>query len=192
MLKKIGVNAKRGQSAADIAAAKKLILPGVGAFDHCMEKLQKSGLRPALEQAAHTAHIPVLGICVGFQMLFQRSQEGTLAGLGWIDGEVIRFDSAKLGAHHKIPHMGWSEIRYTARQPLFMDMDKPRFYFVHSYHAIANRPEDSIATCHYGYDFCSAVRKDNMVGVQFHPEKSHRYGMQLLRNFVAWSPHDKA
>lgn len=185
MYKRIGVAAVRGRTAQDIASADRLLLPGVGAFDHCIAALKDSGLTESLTHAALTRRIPVLGICVGFQMLFSGSEEGSLPGLGWLDGKVVRFDEQRLGSHDKIPHMGWEEITLQAPHPLLTGFEKPRFYFVHSYHAVLLAGTTSIATCHYGYDFCCAASKDNIAGVQFHPEKSHRFGMTLLRNFAA-------
>lgn len=183
MLKKIGVPALRAQEAAQLKAAKRLILPGVGAFDHCMQKLADSGLRPALEEAALKQKTPLLGICVGFQMMYAGSEEGTQPGLGWLSGKVVRFDASKLKADQKVPHMGWDRISALAH-PLFFSPDEPRFYFVHSYHAQPDDPTCTIATCNYGYEFTCAAQKENILGVQFHPEKSHRFGMQLLRNFA--------
>lgn len=184
MLKKIGVLAIRAQCPEQILSATRLLLPGVGAFDHCMRLLEQSGLKPALEEMVLDKKIPVLGICVGFQMMFSRSEEGALAGLGWMQGEVIGFDRTKLSSLHKIPHMGWDVVQPIHPHALFSGMENPRYYFVHSYHAFLVQPENMLATCNYGYDFCCAAQQSNIIGVQFHPEKSHRYGMQLLKNFA--------
>lgn len=183
MFKRIGVNAVRGQSARDIEMAERLLLPGVGAFDHCMGSLNASELLPSLNDAVLKRRIPLLGICVGFQMLFSGSDEGTLPGLGWLPGKVVKFDRQKLGARDKVPHMGWQEITLQTPHPLFAGLEQSRFYFVHSYHAVSDA---SLATCHYGYDFCCAASAGNIAGVQFHPEKSHRFGMALLKNFAGF------
>lgn len=182
MLKKVSVPAVRAQTAEDVAAAQRLILPGVGAFDYCMENFERSPLFAAVKDAA-AMQKPLLGICVGFQMLFTRSEEGKRPGLGWIEGEVVRFDASRMNARQKIPHMGWSDVIAEKPAPLFAGMKTPRFYFVHSFHPVPKNPADSIATAEYGYRFCCGVRKGNIMGVQFHPEKSHRFGMQLFRNF---------
>ena len=183
MLKKIGVPAVRATTVEQLEDAQRLLLPGVGAFDHCMEMLDMSGLRPALCDAALVQKKPVLGICVGFQMMYEGSEEGEKPGLGWLDGQVVHFDRARLSPQQKVPHMGWDNIN-TVAHPLFFSPDEPRYYFVHSYHVQPVDAKSVIATCDYGYEFCCAAHKENIIGVQFHPEKSHRFGMQLLRNFA--------
>lgn len=184
MLKKAGVKSLITNDINDIENAEKIILPGVGHFDHCMQKLKESGLLPMLEQKALKERIPVLGICVGHQMLFDRSEEGNSEGLGWIKGEVVKFKTEMLPANYKIPHMGWEEIDVKQNDnPLFKGIIEPRFYFTHSYHAQCE-DEYVLATANYGYDFVASVCKDNISGVQFHPEKSHRFGMELLKNFA--------
>jgi len=184
--KRIGVNAVRGKNPADIDAATHLLLPGVGAFSHCMDALKDSGLISSLSHAALTRRVPLLGICVGFQMLFSGSEEGATPGLGWLDGNVVRFDKRRLGPQDKIPHMGWQDISVQMPHPLFAGFNDARFYFVHSYHVAPQAGTQTLATCHYGYDFCCAAGKENIMGVQFHPEKSHRFGMTLLKNFAAF------
>ncbi len=184
MLKKIGVKAAVSSRGAEIAAADKLILPGVGAFDSGMAALDRSGLIPLLSKKVMQEKIPVLGICLGMQLLTRRSAEGKLPGLGWIDGETVKF-SFPNQRELKIPHMGWNGVSVRREDPLFCNMpDDPRFYFVHSYHVVCKDARDVAATTQYGYDFTSAVAKGNMYGVQFHPEKSHKFGMKLLENFV--------
>src|SRR5262249_35468265 len=143
---------------------------------------EQSSFMPALTRAFEMKK-PMLGICVGFQMLFERSEEGNKPGLGWVRGEVVRFDTTRLTAKQKIPHMGWSDVSAAKDCILFKKMENPRFYFVHSFHPQPKNAAETVGICDYGYAFCCAVKKDNLIGVQFHPEKSHRFGMQLLKNF---------
>lgn len=182
MLKKIGFEAAITSDSRVIARSDLLILPGVGAFDHGMSKLNETGLRNLLDQMVGDG-VSVLGICLGAQLLFARSEEGNEPGLGWLDGDIRRFDNQRIG-DLKIPHMGWSDTTSLAEDVLFRDLDSPRFYFVHSYHFHVDPPTQVLANAHHGYDFPAAVRKGNVAGVQFHPEKSHRFGMKLLSNFV--------
>lgn len=185
MLKKIGVDAEISGNDIDINAADKLILPGVGAFDTCVEKLQQSGLQELLNRRALSDKIPVLGICVGMQLLLSGSEEGTLPGLGWISGKNVKFNQEKMPAGMKIPHMGWTDV-IAAKSSRLLDplYDEPRYYFVHSYHAQLERESDALLYAEYGYNYVAALEKENILGVQFHPEKSHKFGMQLLENFV--------
>ncbi len=187
MLKKVGAAAKISGDPAEISAAEKLILPGVGAFDHGMKNLSARGLVPLLNKRVREEKCPVLGICLGMQLLTRRSEEGTLPGLGWIAGETRRFQFADGLGRLKIPHMGWNEAKPVSGALLFGGYAEcPRFYFVHSYHVCCDDPADILATTSYGYEFVSAVRHDNILGTQFHPEKSHRFGLNLLKNFVDW------
>jgi glutamine amidotransferase len=186
MLRKVGAEARITSDADDIRGADKLILPGVGAFDHGMQALSDSGLLEILNEQVLKAGKPVLGICLGAQMLGRKSEEGELPGLGWIDMDVVRFPR-KEGL--KVPHMGWNSVTpalvRNAPHPLFAGNDAaPRFYFVHSYHFQCDRPEDVAATCDYGAPFAAAVARGNVWGVQFHPEKSHRFGAALLRSYA--------
>lgn len=186
MLRKVGAQAEITDSSDAIQAADKIVLPGVGAFDHGIEALTASGLMDALNEQVLDARKPVLGICLGAQMLGRRSEEGSLPGLGWIDMDVVRFPR---DAGIKIPHMGWNTVTPTMPggriHPLFAGGEEtPRFYFVHSFHFACDRPEDVAATCVYGKPFAAAVARENIWGVQFHPEKSHRFGAALLRNFA--------
>ncbi|HTI11064.1 MAG TPA: imidazole glycerol phosphate synthase subunit HisH [Puia sp.] len=183
MFKKAGVTASIGSTYEEIAAADKLLLPGMGAFDNCMEKLDQSGLRPIIEQKALEEKIPVLGICVGLQMFMSGSEEGVLPGLGWIKGATIRFRPEKMQDTQKIPNMGWLEVTPRKDSRLLQKLEDPRFYFAHSYHVRPEEQQDELVTASYGYEFTVGIEKDNLVGVQFHPEKSHRFGMQLLKNF---------
>ncbi|MEI7590918.1 MAG: imidazole glycerol phosphate synthase subunit HisH [Deltaproteobacteria bacterium] len=169
----------------DLIGATKIILPGVGAFDHAMERLAASGMRETLDEMVIQKKIPVLGICVGMQILAQSSAEGHLGGLGWIDGEVrsMRED----GFHLKgiLPHMGWNQIRPTRRSGLFEGLgDDPEFYFLHSYYFKCNDNNNIIAEADYGGYFPGAVQSGHVFGTQFHPEKSHHNGIKILRNFA--------
>lgn len=182
MLEKIGVDAVISSDIGQIKNASKLILPGVGSFDNGMKNLEEMGLISVLEEKVLKGKTPILGICLGMQLFARKSEEGVLNGLGWIDGEVRKF---KLDNSFKIPHMGWNTIDICKKDPLFADMeDEIKFYFVHSYHFACKSQDDILATTNYGYDFPSIIRKENIIGVQFHPEKSHKYGMKLLKNFV--------
>jgi imidazole glycerol-phosphate synthase subunit HisH len=185
MLKKIGSDAIISSKQDDILAANKIILPGVGHFDNCMKMFNKSGLREAVLKKVLKEKIPVLGICVGYQMLFDDSEEGIEKGLGWIKGNVIKFNTSKLANGLKIPHMGWTDVVLNKPSMLFKDMpEDPRFYFVHSYHPEITDKADALLHATYGYPFIAAVEHENIIGVQFHPEKSHKFGMKLLGNFV--------
>lgn len=187
MLKKIGAEVVISSNPAVILEADKLILPGVGAFDQGMKNLRQSGLQNVLEQKVIGEKTPILGICLGMQLFAKASEEGVEPGLGWLDCKFVRF-SFEDDKHKrfKIPHMGWNYIRRKQLDnPLLADLtEKTRFYFVHSYHAVCENEEDIMTVTDYGYCFTSAVAKGNIWGVQFHPEKSHRFGMQLLKNFM--------
>lgn len=169
-----------------IAAADRLILPGVGAFDGAMDQLQASGMREALDEQVLRKRRPVIGICVGMQMLAQISDEGDRAGLGWIDARVRRFpDVAADGRPVQMPHMGWNDVDCAPGEPLFRGIEHDaRFYFLHSYYFEPADPAERIGTTQYELPFASAVRRDNIYGVQFHPEKSHHWGIALLKNFA--------
>jgi glutamine amidotransferase len=188
MLKRVGAQAKISSAVEDIAAADKLILPGVGAFDTGMQNLCASGLIDVLNHKVLVQQTPTLGICLGMQLLTRRSEEGKLPGLGWVDGETVRFRFDEMQQHLKIPHMGWNTVAVRREDALFRGLDDhPRFYFVHSYHVVCAHKDDVIGITHSGYDFVSAVRRGNVMGTQFHPEKSHRFGMKLLQNFAEWA-----
>ena len=185
MLKRVGAQARVSSAINEIENADKLILPGVGAFDSGMQRLQELNLVEVLDDKVLNRKTPTLGVCLGMQLITKRSEEGVLPGLGWIDGETIRFRFDPKQANLKVPHMGWNTITIQREGALFKEMNhEARFYFVHSYHVVCNRPEDILTTTHHGYDFVSAVQRENLMGAQFHPEKSHKFGMKLLKNFV--------
>ena len=186
MIRRIGGDAVISADERDIFTAAALILPGVGAFDNGMKRLRASGMLPLIEKRVFEDKIPFLGICLGVQLLFDSSEEGTLPGLGWIPGMVKRFDFSGTNVNGlKIPHMGWNLVTPKQDHPLFVGLGADaRFYFVHSYHAVCSDEHHAIAFAEYGYSFACAVQKENIFGVQFHPEKSHKFGMTLLKNFV--------
>jgi len=170
--------------ANDLKKAKKVILPGVGAFDHAMQRLEKSGMRQFLDEMVLHRHVPVLGICVGMQMLAGSSEEGNLPGLGWLDGEVKRFTTSSRNSI-RLPHMGWNNIKPLKTNGLLQGLDlDARFYFLHSYFFQSHRNEDIIAVTDYDGEFACALNSGNIYGVQFHPEKSHQWGVRLLENFA--------
>lgn len=185
MFKKVDAEALISSKITDIERAEKLVLPGVGAFDNGIKRLNEFGLVQVLNKKVLEGGTPILGICLGMQLFGKKSEEGRMNGLGWLDAETVKLKFDGAGADLKIPHMGWNTVNVLKESFLF-DMIEPaqRFYFVHSYHLRCNREDDIIAETHYGCDFVSAVKKDNIVGVQFHPEKSHRFGMELFRRFV--------
>ena len=187
MLKKIGVKSLISNKPEDIEKANRLILPGVGAFDYGMEQLEKSGLISVLNKKVLEEKTPILGICLGAQLFTRSSSEGSKKGLAWLDAETVAFDTTKLPSGYKVPHMGWAEIEYKENCRLFNNMHEypPRFYFVHSYHLQSNNENQIIATSTYGYKFVVGLKKENITGVQFHPEKSHKFGMQFLKNFIS-------
>lgn len=185
MYKRLNINVRVVTRADDLGDATKLILPGVGAFDHAMELLQSSGMRQALDERVIGRKVPVLGICVGMQILADGSDEGELPGLGWIPGRVRAFASVPQLAGLPLPHMGWNDVQPVAGAALFAGMEEDaRFYFLHSYFFDCAQRGSTVATTTYGVDFSCAVRSGNVFGVQFHPEKSHHWGAQLLRNFA--------
>ena len=187
MLEFLGVEALPSREPADIGRASALVLPGVGAFDKAMKCLRETGSIGPLTDAVLRRRVPVLGVCLGMQLLARCSEEGESEGLGWIDADVrrIRLDPA---SSLKVPHIGWSIVRPTRPSALFPDVDAvERFYFVHGYHMVCRDPDTILATVKYGADLCCAVQQDNVWGVQFHPEKSHRFGMRLLAAFSAYA-----
>jgi len=184
MLKKAGQSATISSKAEAIADASKLILPGMGHFDNCMQKFNASGLRPLIEKKVFDEKTPVLGICVGLQMFMHSSEEGREPGLGWIEGKTIRFKQNQMAVARKIPNMGWLNLVQNKSSRLLTGIHEPRFYFAHSYHVAPEQESDKLVSADYGYEFTAGLERGNIVGVQFHPEKSHRFGMQLLKNFA--------
>lgn len=183
MLKRIGIDSVITPDKGDVESAAKIILPGVGSFDYCMKQLKASAFYDTLLDRVLVHKVPVLGVCVGCQMLMESSEEGVEEGLGWVKGKVVKFDATRLPEDHKVPHMGWAAVKAQNECPLYRDTDQPRFYFVHSYHVLTQDAAEVTATATYGYDFTASVQKGNIYGVQFHPEKSHKFGMKLYENF---------
>ncbi len=185
MIKKVGGSHEITGDPEKIRKAEKLILPGVGHFAKGMENLRNSGFIEILNHKALVEKVPVLGICLGMQLLTKHSEEGNTDGLGWIQAKTVRFNFGESKEKNKIPHMGWNEIIIKSSTPLLKGFhEAPRFYFVHSFHVKVENPENIICTAHHGYEFVCGIQSDNVMGVQFHPEKSHKFGMQLIRNFI--------
>jgi len=183
MLKKIGFNSLITSDLKKIEEANKLILPGVGAFDNGIENLRKFKLIPVLNKVVLEKKIPILGICLGMQLMTEKSEEGKLPGLGWIKAETNKFNFPNKNL--KIPHMGWNKVKIIKQSPLTDSLKgENRFYFVHSYYVSCKNFSDILMQTDYGFPFCSAFTSKNIYGVQFHPEKSHQYGMRLLENFA--------
>lgn len=201
MLRKLGHPAKLTRDRADLLAANGLVLPGVGAFDRGMTNLRSLGLLDTLNECALVRGIPVLGICLGMQLLMSSSEEGTLPGLGWISGQTKRFVFPSDGPQLRVPHMGWNQVVLHSRvnptdclaDLLFNGTDPlQRYYFVHSYHACCSDDAHVLATANYGRPFTAALGRGNIAGTQFHPEKSHRYGLKLMDNFAAFASRRSA
>lgn len=186
LFKRMGLQAQRVDTAAALKDARRLVLPGVGHFDHAMHRLNNSGMRPMLERLVLEAKVPVVGVCVGMQMLADGSEEGVLPGLGWISGRVRAFASHPKTMQLPMPHMGWNELQPSRDAKLFAHGfdDAPQFYFLHSFYFDAQDKNDVAATAHYGMDFDAVVSRGHIHGVQCHPEKSHHWGAQLLKNFA--------
>jgi len=180
----LGVDVYPARTQADLRRATRFILPGVGAFDWAMTRLQDSGLRETLDEEVLLARKPVLGICVGMQMMARSSEEGTLPGLGWLDATVVKFDTNLLHANVRLPHMGWNDVKPSNLDTLFSGLCSSQFYFLHSYFMKPDSEEIILATSSYGCTFTSAIRLRNIYGTQFHPEKSHHWGVALLKNFA--------
>jgi glutamine amidotransferase len=182
--KLINIKADIVTDPAKLQDYERVILPGVGAFGDAMKSLEQTGMKQAVLDFAASGK-PIIGICLGMQLLFENSQEfGDTKGLGLIPGEVVAFDKDKMDmSEHKVPHVGWNKLFHSKDCKLFDGLDNPYLYFVHSYHAVCDE-KYVIGTTHYGYDFVSAVQKDNIYGFQPHPEKSHDNGIQILKNFM--------
>lgn len=183
--KRVNVPTKIAKSVVDLEDAKKIILPGVGHFDHAMSELIKSGMREKLDELVMIKKVPVIGICVGMQMMANSSDEGSLEGLKWIDASVKKFDETKIKQVTRLPHMGWNDVSPVKSSPLFNGLEEDAlFYFLHSYYFDCNNPADILARSDYGGQFACAANHENIYGIQFHPEKSHHYGETLLHNFA--------
>lgn len=186
MLKKLNVSSEITNEEAKLKTAEKIILPGVGHFDNGMKNLKNANLVEVLNEKVQIDKTPILGICLGAQLLGKKSDEGIENGLGWIDMTSVRFDDTIMPVELKIPHMSWNRIQPKKESKLLGNLEEDnRFYFVHSFHMKPSSDSDILATANYGYEFVACVEKENIYGVQFHPEKSHFFGMQLLRNFAA-------
>ena len=184
MLKKLGVPAKITSIPEEILKSEKLLLPGVGSFDTAMTRLNESGLFGVINEMVLEKGVPILGICLGMQLIMEGSEEGELPGFGWIKGRAYHFNK-RIPFTLKVHHMGWNDVTLTARNSLTKGFDEEiRFYFVHSYFVRVENQAHSMMKCNYGVEFDAAVHKDNIYGAQFHPEKSHKFGMQFLRNFA--------
>ena len=185
MLRKVGADALVSSDAAVIEKAEKLILPGVGAFDNGVKNLAERDLVSLLNTQVLQRKKPILGLCLGMQLFTKSSEEGRMPGLGWIDAQTarFRFDGANSGL--KVPHMGWNTLEVCQPHSLLASVDpNARFYFVHSYYVLCGDNRNILAKTHYGVDFASVISQDNIMGAQFHPEKSHKFGMALLKNFA--------
>jgi glutamine amidotransferase len=184
MLRKIGADATRSADPEIVARADKLILAGIGAFDGAADRLAELGLVDVLNELVIEQRVPVLGVCLGMQLMARSSEEGKQTGLGWLDAEVQRF-SFPVSTALPIPHMGWEVVQPTRPSPLFRTGDgEVRFYFSHAYHLVCHDPGDVAATASYGYEFAASVHRGNILGTQFHPEKSHIFGAEVYRRFV--------
>lgn len=185
MLRYLGIPTNRSSDPEVVRDAVKLLLPGVGAFDRGMRNLRDAGLIEALNDAVRRRGVPLLGICLGMQLLMESSEEGEESGLGWIPGRVRRFAFPPGTPQLKVPHMGWNTVRVLRESPLLRQLPQAsRFYFVHAFCVVPDRPEDVILEASYGRDFAAGIERDNVYGVQFHPEKSHRFGMRILESFA--------
>lgn len=185
MIKKAGGRAEIVADPVRLKDCDRLVLPGVGAFDRGMERLESLGWIPVLEEWVLRKRMPILGICLGLQLFCRKSEEGTRPGLGWLDAEVIRL-TPPADSGLKVPQMGWNEVRVIKKEPLFTDAAEFRkYYFLHSYHVRPVDPSLILATASYGGEFVCAAGRDHILGVQFHPEKSHRFGLRLFQNFIS-------
>lgn len=183
--KRVDVAVRIARSKAELLGSEKLILPGVGNFDYAMSQLNNSGMRESLDELVLDKEVPVIGICVGMQMMANKSDEGVLEGLKWIDASVRKFDETKIQQITRLPHMGWNDVRPVKNTPFFNTLEKDAiFYFLHSYYFECNKQEDVLAITEYGEEFASVAHYKNRYGIQFHPEKSHHYGEVLLHNFA--------
>jgi len=184
IFRRSGIPVQSVNSAESLSRATKIILPGVGSFDWAMRKLHQSGMIETLNDKVKNEKVPVLGVCVGMQIMAHSSEEGELPGLSWIDAQVKRFDTNKILHKTKLPHMGWNKVEIVKSTKLFKGIKDPRYYFLHSFYMETNEPSDILGKTDYGNNFTSAIASDNVYATQFHPEKSHELGIQLLVNFA--------
>ena len=185
VFKRLNISSRTAKCVEDLKEVDKLILPGVGHFDYAMSQLNNSGMRERIDELVLVEKKPVIGICVGMQMMANKSDEGTLDGLGWIDANVKKFNELTIQHHTKLPHMGWNDVKPNENHPLFKGLEQESiFYFLHSFYFSCKDKKNIISTTDYGINFASSVHKENIFGIQFHPEKSHSYGEKLLENFA--------
>jgi glutamine amidotransferase len=188
MLNHLGIHHIITSEIDDIAKAERLLLPGVGSFDFGINKLNESGLTAVLHRKVLVDKVPILGICLGMQIMCRSSEEGKLPGLAWFDADVRRFALDRMVKPEKVPHMGWNQVNVVKSHPLLDNLPLPsRFYFVHSYHAVCRNAEDELLSATYGYPFTAGIADENRVAFQFHPEKSHKFGLSLFQNFAKWN-----
>lgn len=201
MLKALGAKARIAEDGGALDGATRLILPGVGHFDHGMAELAARGFIDALNEKVLQDRLPMLGICLGAQLIARGSEEGDRPGLGWVGADVVAFDRTRLGADLRVPHMGWAETwahdQAVAQGRLPRALagtltDQSRFYYVHSFHLLCDDPDAAVLRAHHGYEFAAGVAAGNILGFQFHPEKSHAHGKTLLQAFMAWQPETPA
>ncbi len=183
--KKLGIPASTASTPDELADSTKIILPGVGSFDDAMTKLKASGLSEKLNCLVMEKKVIMLGVCVGMQMLAEKSEEGSVSGLGWIDAEVKKFGCLAGDRPRKVPHMGWNEVRLVRPNKLFNTLEDAQFYFLHSYYFECHQSANVLAVTDYDDEFVCSINSENIYGVQFHPEKSHQWGCKLLENFAA-------
>jgi glutamine amidotransferase len=185
MFKRLGADVCASSDPCVIENASKLILPGVGSFDYGMKKLLESGIVDVLNKKVLVDKIPILGICLGVQLMTQCSEEGELPGLGWFQARTVKFSFSERQGHLKIPNMGWIDTSFKKRSKIFDYGDEEyRYYYVHSYHLLSEIESDVLCTANYAYEFVSGLEKGNIYGLQFHPEKSHKFGMKIFKNFI--------
>jgi glutamine amidotransferase len=197
MLKALGQKAHIVDTPAGLEEAKRIILPGVGHFDHGMAGLESRGLIGPLRLRVLEEGVPFLGICLGAQLIARGSAEGRSPGLGWVAADVVAFDRSRMAADLRVPHMGWAETWVPPGADLSAGLasampEDARFYYVHSYHLVCDRPEQAVLRAHHGYEFAAGIREGNVLGVQFHPEKSHLFGKAFLKAFLEWTPETTA
>lgn len=195
MLKALSLPARVVREAEALEGAERIILPGVGHFDHGMAQLEARGLVPMLNEMVMERGVPLLGICLGAQLIARRSDEGQRPGLGWVTADVVAFDRSRMGPELRVPHMGWAEtwVAPGAALPPAFDTAFPedaRFYYVHSFHLACDDPDSAVLRAWHGYEFAAGVAQGNVLGMQFHPEKSHDFGKTVLRAFAGWTPEE--